>query len=60
MQDKKVELTKKALSLLFKNNIVTIVYKNTMMITTGNKKMITKIINKDYEEIEYIRWKMDY
>lgn len=55
MQDKKVALTKKALSLLLKNNIVTIVYKNTMMITTSNKKMIKKIINKDYEEIEYVR-----
>ena len=56
MQDKKkIELTKKSLSLLVKNTTVIIVYKNTITISTSNKKMIRKIIEKDFNEIEYIR-----
>lgn len=53
--EKKTELAKKGLALLNKNKTVTVVYKNTLTITTSNKKMLQKIISRDYDEIEYIR-----
>lgn len=54
-EDKKTELTKKALQILLKNKKIIIVYKNTKKIEVQSKKMLKAIIAKDYLEIEYIR-----
>lgn len=54
--ERKTKLLKQALNLLNKNQKVVVVYKNTVIITISNRKMLTKLISKDYDEIEYVRW----
>lgn len=53
--ERKTKLLKQALNLLNKNQKVVVVYKNTVIITISNRKMLTKLISKDYDEIEYVR-----